>query len=226
MLAAGAAILPLLAVAPAARAADIPRPVHKSAPSPVAAIHNWTGFYAGINGGSGFDTSNWAVNAVTIRSRGALIGGTVGYNHQLGRMVHGIETDLDWANAKGAAPCGAFSCETKNTWLGTIRARTGYAFDRWLPYVTFGLAYGNIEASSTDPTMPGASKTRIGWVAGGGLEYAFARNWSAKFEYLYLCLGRVDQGDPCTTSLLANNISLKESVVRAGVNYKFSGPPW
>ncbi|MSP44675.1 MAG: porin family protein [Xanthobacteraceae bacterium] len=107
-----------------------------------------------------------------------------------------------------------------------MRARVGYSFDRWLPFLTFGLAYGHIEATSTNPAMPSASKSRIGWAAGGGLEHAFAGNWSAKFEYFYTCLGRVDQGVPCTTNLLASNILLKQSVFRIGVNYKFTGPAW
>lgn len=74
--------------------------------------------------------------------------------------------------------------------------------------------------------MPSASKSRIGWAAGGGLEHAFAGNWSAKFEYFDTCVGRVDQGVPCTTNLLARNISLKQSIFRIGVNYKFTGPAW
>ena len=107
--------LSLLAAPIVATAANVPRPVHKGARPAAAATINWTGFYAGINGGSGFDTSNWVVNAVTIRSRGAMIGGTLGYNHKFGSINHGIETDLDLADAKGATSCSAFTCETKST---------------------------------------------------------------------------------------------------------------
>ena len=52
---------------------------------------------------------------------------------------------------------GAFTCATKQTWLATARGRVGYAFDRWLPYLTGGAAFSNIKASSTNPAAPGAS---------------------------------------------------------------------
>ena len=41
---------------------------------------------------------------------------------------------------------GGGQCQTQQSWVGTTRARVGYAFDRWLPYVTGGVAYGNIQA--------------------------------------------------------------------------------
>ena len=38
-------------------------------------------------------------------------------------------------------------CQTKNNWLGTVRGRVGYAWDRVMPYITGGLAVGDIEAN-------------------------------------------------------------------------------
>ena len=55
---------------------------------------------------------------------------------------------------------------------------------------------------------------------GGGLEYAFLSNWSAKIEYLYVDLGSFNTGP----APLVNNVSFKGSIVRGGLNYKFSGP--
>jgi len=219
---AGAAFL-LLATSFIARADGIPRPVFKS-PRPSVTAYNWTGFYAGINGGSGFDTSNFASHSVKIRSKGALIGGTFGYNLQTGSTVWGVETDLDWSDASGRGDCGAFVCEARNDWLGTLRGRIGYGFGRWLPYVTAGMAYGHVTASSTDPAAADAGRTRVGWTAGLGIEHAFSANWSAKLEYLYVCLGDVSRNSVCDTGVTTSNISIKESVVRAGVNYKFNGP--
>jgi outer membrane immunogenic protein len=218
-LAVGASLL----LAGAAQAADIPRMATKARPLPL--VYDWSGFYAGINGGAGFDTSNFIDDGGgKIRLRGALIGGTAGYNLQRGRWVLGIEGDLDWTDASGGTPCGNFFCEAKNTWLGTLRGRAGYAFGRWLPYLTAGVATGHVETTSTDPAIAGASETKVGWAAGLGIEHAFAKNWSAKLEYLYVCLGRIDQGSPCTTSTDSSNVSIKQSVVRLGINYKFSGP--
>jgi len=139
-------------------------------------------------------------------------------------VVWGIEGDIDWADIKGSAACGAFICETKNSYLGTIRGRFGYAFDRWLPYITAGGAYGDIKASSSNPAAPGATKSQFGWTAGGGIEYAYAGNWSTKIEYLYVDLGSFDCGAACTVGAVTNNVSFKEHIFRAGLNYKFSGP--
>jgi len=218
----GASVLSLLTGANPALGADIPRPITKAPPLPH--VYNWSGPYAGINGGAALDTSNFANDAVTIRARGALIGGTAGMNFQHGWMVWGVEGDLAWSNASGGEACGAFFCEAKNNWLGTVRGRAGGALGRWLPYLTAGVATGRVETSSTNPAIASASETKAGWVVGLGVEHAFAPNWSAKLEYSYVCLGRIDQGSVCNTSVFTSNVSIKQSVVRLGINYKFDGP--
>src|SRR5580704_1908537 len=59
----------------------------------------------------------------------------------------------DWTGfyigVNGGAACGRgfATCQTQNDWLGTARGRLGYAFDRFLPYVTGGLAAGDIKAN-------------------------------------------------------------------------------
>ena len=220
----GIAALSLLAVSFSAEAADIPRPVYKGVRS-VVAYYNWTGFYVGINGGYSWGDSTWTVPAVSNTPSGWLIGGTVGYNHQIGSWVFGLEGDWDWADIKDSSACGAFSCETKNSWIATARGRVGYAFDRWLPYFTGGAAFGKVEANSTNPAAPGASDTRTGWTVGGGVEYAFLANWSAKIEYLYVDLGSFDCNAGCSGAAgVASSVDYKTNIIRAGLNYKFSGP--
>jgi outer membrane immunogenic protein len=223
LLGTGIAALTLLAASYSAQAADIPRPVYKGVRS-VVAYYNWTGFYAGLNGGYGFGDSSWTSPAVSPDPDGWLFGVTLGYNFQAGSFVWGIEGDFDWADVKGSTACGAFSCTTKNTWLSTIRGRLGYAFDRWMPYITAGGAYGEVKASSTNPAAPGARDNMFGWTAGAGVEYAFAGNWSTKLEYLYVDLGSFNCGVACAVGVTSNDVSFKEHVVRAGLNYKFSGP--
>jgi outer membrane immunogenic protein len=210
----------LLASSFSTQAADIPRPVYKG-PRAVVAYYNWTGFYVGLNAGYGFGTSTWTFPAVSPKPKGFLVGGTLGYNYQVGSIVYGVEGDWDWADVKNSVTCaGVLTCETKNTWLATFRGRLGYAFDRWLPYITVGGAYGSVKAT-IDPIGLSASKSQLGWTAGVGLEYAFLGNWSAKIEYLYVDLGSFDTG---FTAPVADKVSFKESIVRAGLNYKFSGP--
>jgi outer membrane immunogenic protein len=207
-----------------AQAADIPRPVYKGAHS-VISYYNWTGFYVGANAGYGWGTSTWsAVPTANNKPAGFLAGGTIGYNYQMGSIVWGLEGDFDWSNVKDTVTCAvAVTCETRNDWLATFRGRVGYAFDRWLPYLTGGGAYGNVKATVSVPAFglsASSSNNQLGWTVGGGVEYAFLANWSAKIEYLYVDLGSFN----AAPTPLVNNVSFKENIVRAGLNYKFSGP--
>jgi outer membrane immunogenic protein len=221
----GAAALGFLAGSIAAQAADFPRPIYKSAP-PVS-YFNWSGAYIGINGGYGFDgTSDWAIlPGLGIKPKGGMIGGTLGYNMQVGGVVLGLEGDADWSDVSGRVDCvpGFVTCGTKSDWLATFRARIGYAFDRWMPYITGGGAVGNVKATASAPILGAtfsASNSQVGWTAGGGFEYAFLGNWSAKVEYLFVDLGSFDSG----IAPIANNVSFKENIIRAGINYRFTGP--
>ena len=213
-----AACASLLAVAMASPsfAADMPGPYVAPAYSPT---FNWTGFYAGINGGYAFGKTNWTdtTGATTgdFNFTGALAGGTVGYNIQTGSWVWGFEADGAYSSLKGtdAAAC----CETKNDWLATARGRFGFAFGQWLSFVTAGAAFGDVKMTAVG--FGSATATRFGWTAGGGLEYAFMGAWSAKVEYLYADLGKASCG--AAACGLDTDVTFKTSIVRAGVNYHF-----
>jgi outer membrane immunogenic protein len=205
-----------------ATAADLPRaaPAYKA---PVAApVFNWTGGYIGINGGYGWGTSDWGFFGADAKPSGGLVGLTLGYNWQgIGSpWVFGLEGDINWSDMKGSfanlvCPIG---CEIKNEWFGTVRGRVGYAVDRLMPYVTGGLAFGEVKASING--IGTTSDTNFGWVVGAGLEGALAPNWTAKIEYLYMDLGNTNCG-VLLCGPLANDIDFRANIVRAGVNYKF-----
>ena len=202
-----------------ALAADLPRAMPPAQAPAFVPGYSWTGFYAGINGGYGFGNSSWDGFATEPNVRGGMVGATAGYNYQTGALVFGVEGDIDWSNMRGsfaslACPAG---CETRNNWLGTARGRFGYAFDRWLPYVTGGLAVGDIKANVTG--LPGASTTNAGWTIGGGIEAAVVGNVTAKLEYLYVDLGSLN----CSALAcgLPTTVDLRSNLVRAGVNFRF-----
>ena len=201
----------------AALAADMARPAPRAAypvKAPEARLFDWTGFYAGLNGGYGWGDSKFtgAGNANTS-PEGAILGGTIGYNYQWGQTVFGVESDIAWNDAKGSANCTLGTCETRSNWLGTTRARLGYAFDRLMPYVTGGAAYGDVKARV--PGVGSDSDTQFGWTVGGGLEYAVTPNWTVKAEYLYVDLGKLN------CAACGGDVKFNENVVRGGVNYKF-----
>jgi outer membrane immunogenic protein len=202
-----------VAVATSAMAADLPvRPTVK-APAYGPQAYNWSGFYLGINGGYGFGTSSFT-GTDSFNINGGLIGGTAGYNWQVGQIVFGLEGDGDWSGIKGSTT----NFETRNDWLATFRGRLGYAFDRFLPYVTGGLAAGDIKATTLG--FSGIDTDRAGWTVGGGVEFAIAGPWTAKLEYLHVDLGSANCGFSCGT-FTPDNVDLKTNIVRGGINYKF-----
>ena len=214
---AGVSALAVVTMMSAANAADLPR---RHAQMPVkapeyAAPYSWTGFYAGINGGGAWGRSNWSALSTDFDTSGGVVGGTLGYNWQSGPAVFGVEGDVDWSGIKGSGACGALSCETKNDWLGTFRGRVGYAFNRVMPYVTGGLAVGNVKASSA---LGSNDETRAGWTLGGGVEANIIGPWSAKVEYLYADLGKTT----CSACVAGGtDVNFHTNIVRAGVNYRF-----
>jgi outer membrane immunogenic protein len=192
---------------------------HRHRPVPV---FTWTGIYIGINGGYGFGDSNWTAPGLgstgNFNTDGFLIGGTLGGNYQWGQFVFGIEADGDWQNLSGNTACGSgfsYTCTTQSEWLATVRGRAGYAWDRVLFYGTGGAAFGNVQTGSTGSFD---SSTQIGWTGGGGVEFAFTPNLTAKVEYLYVDLGNASCNINCATS---TSVSFTESLVRGGINYKF-----
>ena len=189
--------------------------------------YNWTGFYVGINGGGGFGHSNWsnAFGSTGLNTTGGVVGGTIGYNWQTPNdIVFGLEGDMDWSNIRGSstsATCGGVSCDTRNDWLGTARGRIGYAFDRFMPFVTGGAAFGDIKTSAAG--FAGQTTTRAGWALGGGGEFAVAGPWTAKVEYLYVDLGSPScaAGNCAPVAAGATSTDFHTSLVRGGLNYRF-----
>jgi outer membrane immunogenic protein len=229
-----AAALAFAAAAPAF-AADLPEPAPPPPRAPaaympvVAPVYNWGGIYYGINGGYGFGKSEWtnAANPVasstgTFNISGYAAGATLGANIQADAFVFGIEGDFDAMGIKGSNTslfC-AVACETKNTWLGTVRGRVGYAADRVLFYGTAGGAFGNIQSGVTGGGFDVSNK--MGWTAGAGVEAAFADNWTARIEYLYVDL----QNGACNSlgncgAPTGDAVKFDTSLVRVGVDYKF-----
>lgn len=207
-----------------ASAADLSRRPPPPAPPPAPVVvpyYNWTGFYAGINGGYGWGSSKWDGLPATFDVNGGVVGGQLGYNWQFGQFVYGLEGDADWTDLRGSASpanCGSAACQTRNDFLATARGRLGFAADRWLPYVTGGLAVGNIRAAV--PGAAGIDQTNGGWTVGGGLEFALAGNWTAKAEYLHVDLGNAGCSVSCGLPA-GNNVGLITDLVRGGINYRF-----
>ena len=232
------AALTALIVGGVANAADIPARMLVKAPVVVAPIYNWSGFYVGIEGGGGWGRSQHFTSAVpidfsgTFNVNGGLIGGTAGYNWQTGAFVLGVEGDFSYTSIKGSTrgiqapfcPDGTAlaNCTTSLRNFGTARARVGYAWDRYLPYVTGGLAFGQIYGASDPGDVNSGTKTKAGWTIGAGIEAALSRNWSAKIEYLYADFGTVNGLFNRNPGVFPFDVKLNADIVRAGLNYRFN----
>jgi outer membrane immunogenic protein len=236
-------------------------PAFEPSPFAGAPIFTWTGFYGGVNAGyawAGARANSFTIPMGTF-DNGATTGGTVtydgkdnrggftgggqlGYNYQFGQFVVGVETDVQYvglkrSNATALVPAGFPASYTAPPigggvdWFGTLRGRAGYAFDRALVYGTGGLAYGNASDNRVFPFGKG-NDTRIGWVAGAGVDYAVTNNVIVGLEGLYVDLqrsGRTGNGGsyvnaggtrvPVTVDRKDN--SNQFGVVRARMNYKF-----
>jgi outer membrane immunogenic protein len=173
----------LLAGTAATNAADLRRaPPPMMTPVPV---WSWTGFYAGLSAGYAFDAGNTVADL-----DGWFAGGQIGYNWQHGNWVFGVEADLFGGDIGESARAFGFAVSSDVNVFGTLRGRIGYAIDRVLLYGTGGFAWARNEISVFGPGIAlSSSETHTGFAVGGGVEWAFAPNWSAKAEYLYLGLG-------------------------------------
>ena len=133
-------------------------------------------------------------------------------------------------------------------WFATARARAGFTpWERVLVYATGGIAWANYQSNTAVnfATVPVAllnqpfngathagsvATTQLGWVVGGGVEWAIADHWTIKAEYLYMRFDAFNYSSPLTTAATPfapgyawnTNITPREQVVRLGVNYLFN----
>jgi outer membrane immunogenic protein len=186
-------------------------------------LFTWTGFYVGVNAGYGWSTGNNdvfipGIGTVSSGDNGGFVGGgQIGYNYQIGSFVVGVETDLQYADIGGRRDDNlalGFNDNGSDNYFGTVRARAGVAFDRALLYVTGGFAYGDVGGNG------GGSNG--GWTLGGGVEYAFTNNLTAKIEGLYVNIDRSNDRFLVPTTAFLSNRDNEFGVVRAGLNYKFN----
>ncbi|MBA4788928.1 MAG: outer membrane protein [Pseudomonadota bacterium] len=218
----------------AASAADLATKYPVKAPV-VVPVFSWTGFYIGANVGWAWQNNDLSVSPsfgipatnINVGSSNGFTGGLqAGYNWQFANnVVLGLEADINWTDlgsngvvvvSPGFGVASGLATGSMD-YLGTIRARLGYAFDRVLPYITGGVAYGktdfgNIYGLST-------SETNWGWTIGAGVEYAFTNNITAKLEYLYVDLNGSNYTIPSTLGSVEADTNT--SLLKVGVNYKF-----
>jgi len=186
------------------------------------------------------------------------VGGQIGCRWQTAsNWVFGVEGDFDWTDLHGTITertgglggsvfiPGDFY-DNRARWESSVRGIVGRAFDKWLVYVTGGLAItdvkmtGNYIATTVGtiafPASAGSdSQTLYGFTVGAGAAYAFAANWDVGAEYRYSQYGAADfnlgtvaavcfpRGLGCGTTPVTGRKDLSTNEVLLRLNYHF-GP--
>jgi len=237
----------------AANAADLPSRAPPPAYVPPAPIFTWSGLYVGAQVGYAWANENSVIqnpggdlgglapaanNPYSLNPQGVIGGAHVGYNLQVNQWVVGVEGNVDGTSLSksqfiglGACPFYCGTVKTTTNLQGSIRARLGLAWDRWLVYGTGGAAFAGVTNFYDTIASGGAtdtiSKTRTGWTVGGGVAYAITNNWSVGVEYRYSDFGKyVDQS--ATGALLPSTFihhHLTQNQVQGRLTYRFYTEP-
>ena len=188
------ALVALGATVPAL-AADLgsPRPYTK-APAYAAPIYNWTGFYIGGHVGGAFAGDNSLHRQTAAASSAACRAAPIISSPRAGWSVSKAQYSWLGSNNSGVLFPGGVLVTSNSNQLGSVTGRLGYTWGPALLYAKGGYAWtdGN-NFNVTVGGVPAAFTTdgnhRDGYTVGGGLEYMFAPNWSAKVEYQYYNFG-------------------------------------
>jgi len=212
-----AAIIGLLAVTELAWGADLSTP-------PLAPVpYSWSGLYIGLNAGyTSAKVTETASGGGTASSNlpGGIGGFQIGANYQTGALVLGFEADFDGTMTTKSVTGTGITGTAQIPWIGTLRGRVGYAFDRILLYVTAGGAATQLVSTvNVAGTTASTTFTHGGWTAGGGLEAAITEDLSARVEYLYLDTGNINVAQTGAPVVTVTG-RVQDNLVRAGVNYR------
>jgi outer membrane immunogenic protein len=217
-----------------AYAADVGARVVPRVAAPIP-VWDWTGFYLGAYAGVGVQqsrgkdpTGRTGPGEIEFIGQGFTGGGTAGYNYQVyPNWVVGVEGDLGYLGLDDAFRdyFPDQRVNSKTSWIGTARARVGYASGSTLTYGTAGAAWVHVE-DVNDLTVIGgprlsSKRTDFGFTVGSGVEARLGGNWTAKAEYLYVDTG----GGPVLNGVPLQVNKHRYDQMKFGVNYLFGDKP-
>jgi outer membrane immunogenic protein len=224
-------------------------------PPPPPPVFTWTGFELGVQVGGGAGRTSVNVDGAgapffvgassdSYGSSGVFGGIHVGFNYQwAGPLVVGVQLEYNFAGITGnaiAPPLDFTSTSVRE--FGSADGRIGLAFDRLLIYAIGGFAYADIRNEVQLAGLPPGvidffADNRYGFDVGGGLEYNFYGNWTARAEYRYYDWGTLGFNSPGFLSpanailggaiaFAIPNHSSRETMQtgRIGLTYKFAWP--
>jgi outer membrane immunogenic protein len=234
-----------LAFTGSAFAADMPVPVRKAPPAPAYYVPTWTGCSFGANAGGIFEHTTFhrtAQGAVPLNDNfgsqspaSGAVGGQIGCDYQAGNWVFGAQGLMDATFLKGSNPIPPFPTFTlrdRTPWYATTTARVGYTVTpSVLLYGKGGAAFVRNELSVYGPNG-GLSETaksdKVGWTAGGGVEWMYIPNVSVFLEYQHLDFGSKSNAFTTAPGAIGapDVVASKQhfDTVMTGLNFHFK--PW
>lgn len=200
----------------------------------------WTGFYLGTQVGHVWADANidhidypGMAGWFNLEPDGILGGVHLGYNWQTaGGFVLGLETEFNGHSGSDSGDNvdfspGLYVADLQMKWSGSTRLRLGYGGDRWLGFVTGGVAYAGYDVDylyNSTPAGASAADRLVGWTLGGGVEYAVTDAWRVRGSYLYADYGH-DRSENYLPggggSLGSYDIDLKTHSFSVGASYAF-----
>lgn len=212
------------------QAADV---IYETPEAPVyEETFSWSGAYIGAHAGYTFGRNKLALtglNDASSNTNGFSGGAYTGYNWLLtNSYLLGIEGDVNFSNINKDTQIAtrgnvSLNWNAKTQFEGAVRARLGYAYDRWLPYLAGGVAFARVKDTFSNNiagnTIDSAdiATNRVGFTVGAGVDYAVTDNILLRTEYRYSDYGKkTDTADNFTAErrYSSNN-------VRLGIAYKF-----
>lgn len=198
--------------------------------APLASSQQWSGLYVGAHAGLATGSTQGTVVGgpfpitTDYDLDGSLYGGHVGYNHQSGTLVLGIEGTYAGGELDGNTTCLILlNCARDLNWLATVEGRIGYAFGNSLVYARGGVAWGELE---TDAGIFGfnlvrGSETHTGWTAGFGFEHMLGTNLITRIEYAHIDLGDEEHTLNGVVGPIPDTVEAEIDTLRLGVSFKF-----
>jgi len=254
-----ALLLASVAFVTPALAADV---IYEEPPAPAPMVeaapqYNWSGFYVGGQAGVAFNRDSGAFSSDSAFAggnedgeTGFIGGGHVGYDYQFANnFVLGAVADLNYIDASAKSSfdvtnnlggTDSFGVDSDINYTGTVRAKAGYAMDRFMVYATGGLAYADIDNKrrggtafiDADDSYNVSSRTKsddVGYAVGAGVDVLATQNVSFGLEYLYTDLGKTKTtvnfdavGDAANDFSATSKSDLDYHSVMAKASYHFN----
>jgi opacity protein-like surface antigen len=218
-------------------------PSYKGEVAPSPLMHNWTGYYAGLNLGAVKHTMNITdTNASSFNAtiqqdlNPQLTGGfQAGYRHQMDcartSAVYGLEFSANFSNAQFkkeyGSPFALYQLKSKNSLTNVLLLQLtgGISVDRTLLFLAAGMSWSNITGNTTNedgaPFFNSFSVARkqFGTALGAGIEYAFTDKISLRFK-----VDVINANNYTTHDDIDNSFNISNNIVQAtiGVNYNFA----